>query len=494
MNDLSTPQARAIELQCRQIIDGHAHRPILRDSDIRYWVREVVKMHGEMAVWHAARAGGFGGSEIGVLVRNHQGQRADHQSSAREIVLGKLLRILPDQDNGHLRRGNGNEDRHGQWFREKYAAVRDEEAFNKLKTSAGPRPWMRYSPDEVVLIPAEGPNPSLDGRHLVRVLGDYKAPSRVDETTDEISFQYACQLHQGAIICAYNGIHLDMLMLSQFDWAGWRLKDDVIPYDPELARQIMAAGDAYWDCVMRAEVPPYITRPIFEGEAKLREEWLEKSNRLAQMLALKKALETEIESIQVPMKEDLAKMRMSGTRMTIGELSFNTVSKVDHEKVEEEVAKVAEQSYETTVKALLKKGASPSYDADAMARTLKSMGVPLKQFAKHKYDDAKVYEFAKAHGLDPDAFATEEIRMSPSDALRSEAEKFIRATYGVSAQEQEQEQEQEQAEENVTAEGAVADSSDPCEQPGAAAAATGAEEPGRAGTEPERRVPRPVYA
>lgn len=417
-----------IEAKCVAIIDAHAHRDVLREADIRSWVKDVVGTHGELALWHAARAGGFGGSEIGVLVRNHQGHRADHQNSAHDIVEGKLLRRVPDGETGHLRRGHENEPRHAQWFYDKYRAVRDDAAFEGLSHAIGVRPWMRYSPDELALIPIGEPNPHLGGRTFARWLIDYKAPSQVEEA-EEVAFQYACQLHQGALVCAQAGIHLDGLMLSQFSWAGWTLKDDHIPYDPELSRQILRAGDFYWDHVMRADVPRYVNRPRFDRENEVRKEWEERGIRIAQLTAMSKALQVQLDVEASELKEHLARYRMAGTKMTLGELSVNVIAKVDHDKVTQSLP---EKDFEAAAQALLKKGASASYDEDAMARHLRGMGVNLKQFAKSRYDDAKVYDYALETGLDADAFIKEEIRLAPSAGLIEQARETVRAMFGAS--------------------------------------------------------------
>ena len=425
-----------IRAKCHAIIDGHLHREVLREDDIRSWVAEVVGLHGEMAVWHAIRAGGFGGSEIGVLCRNFLGHRADHQNSAHDIVEGKLLRRIPDEESGHMRRGHDNEPRHAEWFYRKYSAVRDEEAFKTLSAATGVRPWMRYSPDELALLPADEPNPALGGRRLLRFLADYKAPSVVDPSP-EVAFQYAAQLHQGAMICAKAGIHLDGLMLSQFDWAGWQIKDDAIPYEPELARLILQAGDHYWEHVLRGEVPRYVVRDRFKDEEALRKEWSERGTRIAQMKAMAKALLDQIDVELEPLQELLKQTRLGDTRLALGDLNLMAVTLVDQEKVHGFLSELVERSTlaggasPLQVADFLKKGASITYDADAMAKHLRSQGVDLKPFRKMKFDDVKVFDTLLEHGQDPEQFMTEQLRMSPAKGLTEQAAEVVKATYGI---------------------------------------------------------------
>lgn len=416
----------AVRARCLEVIDRFKHRDALREDDVRHWVREVVGVHGEAAIWHAVRASGFGGSDIGVLVRNHQGHRADHQASAHDIVMSKLLRSLPDEDSGHLRRGHENEPRHAQAFYAKYGCFRDVEAFEALSAAQGPRAWMRYSPDEVVLMASARPNPSLGGRKVVRVLADYKAPSKVEEG-DEIAFQYSCQLHQGAMICAKAGIHLDGLLLSQFDWAGWRLKDDRVDYSPELARMILAAGDHYWGFVMAGQVPPYILTPKFDRQDEFVERFGAQAQRLAQILAVAKVFDDEAKSEAQVIKQALQDVRLAGTRLQMGDLTVTAVGILDHGKVAEALDKLGVTPAERA--SLRKGGGETSYDAERMVEKLRELGVDPDQFRNDKFDGERVYRFLAQRGMDPESLMSEQVRMKTSAHLKDQAQEVLRLTY-----------------------------------------------------------------
>jgi len=199
----------ALERRVWDIVDRLPQREAIRTADATAWVDDVVAKHGEAALWHATRLGGFGGSEIGVLIRNRHGERADHGASAHDIVEAKLMRRAPLEETSHLRRGHENEDLHAQRFWAKWGAVRDVAAYEALKNAKGSHPWMRYSPDDVVRMPLRV-DVGDDGRPVfVRTkqasllwLIDYKAPSQVDASA-RIAMQYAAQLHQGQS-CAQN--------------------------------------------------------------------------------------------------------------------------------------------------------------------------------------------------------------------------------------------------------------------------------------------------
>jgi hypothetical protein len=285
---------------------------------------------------------------------------------------------------------------------------------------------MRYSPDELVLMPVDQPNPALQGQRLARWLVDYKAPTVVDES-EEVKFQYACQLHQGALICAKLGIHLDGLMLSQFDWAKWELKDDHIPYDPEMSRMILAAGDHYWDYVLRGDVPDYVCRPRFEGEAELRKTWEDKANLVARLKAMGKAIEDALKPQEQALREHLEQFRVAGLRCTVGDLSISAFGSVDLDAL---CQVLPDEQAEQILQGLAKKGTSTSFDSKAMESALRQRGVPMKQFARASLDEAKVYEWAVSNKLDPETFIKETIRFSPNEDLKQRARDSVRQAFG----------------------------------------------------------------
>jgi hypothetical protein len=408
---LTSEQADAIRAKCLEKIDGFLHRDVLREDDVREWLREVVGTHGEAAVWHATRAGGFGGSDIGVLVRNFQNVRADHQASAHDIVAAKLLRSVPGMDTGVLRRGHFMEPIHSGFFCEKWAAVRDEEAFASLTAATGVRVWQRYSPDEMVLIPRDTPNPHLGGRMVDRVLADYKAPTIVDES-DEIKFQYACQLHQGATICAHAGIHLDGLMLSQFNWAGWTIKDDFIEYDAELAGQIVRAGDFYWDHVMRGDLPPYVLKEKLHDDAFIRK-WAMKAQILACVRAIEAALRARGDVIADEMKAELIKLRMGDSRLEIGDLKISAAKTVNLGEVLKHLTPAEIES--------LQKGGTLELDEDKVKAALLEKGVDLETVRTRKVDPERAYQLLVSRGLDADSLVVEQPRMTIAKHLKEAA-------------------------------------------------------------------------
>jgi hypothetical protein len=392
---------KAITEKVWAIVNALPHREAILESDARFWVDEVVQKYGDLAIWHATRAGGFGGSQIGALVRNRLGERADHGQSARDIVAGSLLRKLPDDPNGPMRRGVAMEPQHRRWFQEKYAARRDADGFKTLSQSVGKRQWMRYSPDDLVFIPQHDEQNNVVGHK--RTLVDYKAPSSIDASA-RVSFQYVCQLHMGRIVCESNGVPIDEMMLSQFDWANWELKDDQVPHVAELDGLIEDAGDHYWAFVQRGELPDYIRKPRLEGEDKLRESLGHQSLKMARLRSIVSAAEKHIEAFEGLIKPEVAKFRLGGSKVQLEGIAYTASPKFAGDEV-------AKHLPVEIINALpLQKRSSSAYDSDAMLKKLKSLDVDVKQFIKPgNLDPESLYDALVAHGADADALMTEQL-------------------------------------------------------------------------------------
>lgn len=394
-----------------QIVNGLPQREAILEGDARHWVGEVVGEYGELAIWHATRAGGFGGSQIGALVRNHVGQRADHEQSAHAIVEGALLRRLPDEPNCHMRRGIAMEPMHRPQFYAKYGAVRDDKGFATLSKSVGLRPWMRYSPDDLVFMPQGGALRA--GRWLI----DFKAPSLADQS-ERVSFQYVCQLHMGRLVCEHNGVPINGLLLSQFDWANWQLKDDQVGYLPQLDDMIIAAGDHYWEYVLRGEVPPYVRRPKLDPDA-FGADVRDAAMRMARLKALQTAIEKHVEELDKTVKEALSKHQFGGSALALNGITFTAVPKPDMEKIRAAVPA------EVLATVPLKKG-KRRYDEDAMAGKLTELGQNLAQFAlPGNMDNEALYAALCDAGLDADALMGEQIRGTVDKKLGEEVNAWL---------------------------------------------------------------------
>lgn len=437
-------------------IDALPQREQILDSDARIWVDGVVGNYGELAIWHATRAGGFGGSQIGALVKNFMGERADHEASAHDIVAGALLRKLPDVPNGHMRRGIAMEPQHRRWFHEKYGSIRDEAGFLTLSKSVGPRAWMRYSPDELAMMSIS----AFQGRILI----DFKAPSEVEHESN-VAFQYTCQLHMGRMVLVHNNLPVDGLMLSQFDWKNWALKDDVVPYIPELDDLIMKAGDHYWDYVMRGELPAYVHKARLENESQLREQLSGVSIRLASLKALKTLIDGHIEGFEAQVKPEIAKFQLGRSKAVLEGITYSATP------VFEKAAVLEKLPLEVFEALPLSGNSTKAFDDKAMLARLKELGEDVKKFAKPgSVDSDALYEAMLAHGIDADALMTERLVGRVDKKLVADVKSWFEREFSGLVPEQ------------VNLEGS------------AAAGLLPSEQDGREGHEVSPYVPRPVTA
>lgn len=402
------------------IIDRLPQREAIVDADARAWVADVVPRYGDMAIWHATRAGGFGGSQIGALVRNFAGQRADHEQSAHDIVAGALLRKTPDEPNGHMRRGIAFESMHRQWFYEKYGAVRDERGFKVLSESVGAKPWMRYSPDDLVLV--------QQGDVCLRKLIDFKAPSQVDQSAS-VAFQYACQLHMGRLVCENNDVRVDAMQLSQFDWANWCLKDDDVPLVPGLSDLLIQAGDHYWDFVLRGEIPPYVYKPRLAEEQVLRDKLNEPASRLAYLKAIVSSLDKKMKVVEAQVLPELQKYHIGGARLKLDGISYAASPVFDEAKIRALSPDVL--SEEALASVPLKGGSTKRYDEDAMLAALRAQQIDVKQFLKPgSLDGEALYQVLSDSGIDADALMGEQIRGTVDKKLSEQVNAWVERTFG----------------------------------------------------------------
>ena len=349
------------------------------------------------------------------------------------------MRKAPTETSGHMTRGHENEEPHARRFYVKYGASRDEQAFEALKAAQGKRAWMRYSPDDVVQMPvvlrpdANGVfRPSLNHGKPLRWLIDYKAPSRIEES-DEIAFQYACQLTQGAILCAETGIDLDGMMLSQFDWANWQLKDDAVLWDQSLGELVLDAGDFYWQHVLSANVPSYIRTPELDGVDGLKSTYAAAAEMFANVSALAAAAKLRADEIRKVLLSPVEGTKLAGQKITFS-MAGETMTMSGKRMLDREMAvKVF------TEEQLLAVSSKTGYDADAMARVLRELNVDTKQFRTYELDSVKVYAKASELGFDADALVVEQITMAPAKAVKQQMVDFIDQNYPLSAAQVERE-------------------------------------------------------
>lgn len=423
------------------MVDELPQRDAIDMSDARSWVDQIFLVDPDRAEWHMTRASGVGGSEIGGLVRNYMGYRANFEFSAHDWAREKLLKDLPVPTTGHMMRGIQNERAHAERFYRETGAKRDKEAFKLLSNHKGSLRWMRYSPDDVVNMPASaafGIEKAGDKPIKGKVLVDYKAPNVIDDS-EEISFQYACQLHQGAILLDELGIQLSGILLSQYDWANWRLKNDVIPISSDLKSIIIETGNHYWDCVLRGEIPNYIRKPMLE----MSPETLEAHSKLAEKYQLIAAIQSELDKmVKETRGQIVSSLNLDETRFGSSKLKFNsglsiTASpKFDDAKARELLTPEQAARCISTKKTT----AAPTYDIDAMFQKFVELNIDPAQFVIRPLDAEAVYSELEQAGIDPELIVTEQMRFTVSKPVKEQAKAWVDENFRQSDESAEQQE------------------------------------------------------
>jgi hypothetical protein len=195
---------------------------------------------------HLRRLGGFGASEIGVLVGERRGDYSPFMT-ARELVARKLLLERPPPADNHLRRGIVMEPLVRAEFLRRSGAIRRADLTQQVATHTPTRwPWMQATPDDL-----------LDINGVLGVV-DYKVPA---EPLADLSLAQKCQLHQIRLLAEDLGLPIRWQAIIA--WNHPRGGPDVFlcEHDPALAQALIDAGEHYWrHHVLTGELPPWPVR------------------------------------------------------------------------------------------------------------------------------------------------------------------------------------------------------------------------------------------
>lgn len=404
-------------------IDQLPQRDVIEMDDINQWVKYMLHVMPNEALWHVTRLTGIGGSEVGALVKNFLGHPADFMFSAHDWAELKLLRRHPEPSGGALKRGHDIEPIHRSYFHSMYSMSRDNLAYNTLNQShAKERPWLRYSADDLVVVTkpvmVDFDEDILEiekGRFLI----DYKSPTTISKN---LPFQYACQLHQGAIIAEDSGIDLSATILSQWDWQNWKPHNQLVPISHELKDLIKRAGDYYWDMVLNGQVPSRIYSKQFKLDPKVREDWTETVHYLGMLNALKTQIEKQATDVR---KEIETALQLDQHRLQSQKIEFkdvlriSAVSGIDEEKILKALS--PEEIEEVSVK-----DSRTRYDTPALVRHAKEVGIDVSQFRiPTRIDPEKSLSKLAEKGLNPDEFISESIRFTTDKTLAAQANLWV---------------------------------------------------------------------
>ena len=195
---------------------------------------------------HLRRLGGFGASEIGVLVGERRGDYSPFMT-ARELVARKLLLEHPTPADEHQRRGLVMEPLVRAEFLRRSGAVRRTDLTQPVAAHTPTRwPWMQATPDDF-----------LDINGVLGVV-DYKVPA---EPMTELELGHRCQLHQIGLLAEDLGIPVGFRAIVAWNHRRGGPEVFLCTRDPALEQEIIAAGEHYWNGhVLTGELPDWPTR------------------------------------------------------------------------------------------------------------------------------------------------------------------------------------------------------------------------------------------
>lgn len=253
-----------------------------RIEEVAMWLEKSYRENPEKTFWHVVRAGGIGGSDMGVLYAATEGDQGQSPfQTNRDIIKSKLFRVPIGEDSIHTSRGTrmegyvkdlflkdlaiGNiventlsaeeksEQRNNAEKNPLYGAksILDEKMEMAFTTFYDPEhPWLNGNPDEIIMKP--------DGKI---VIVDYKAPVNVESTIPDY---YLAQVHHYGIIFKKQFPELadkvESVALASFNYReGAEVIYKEVPFDSEIERKVLEIGDKYWnDYVMKDVLPKSI--------------------------------------------------------------------------------------------------------------------------------------------------------------------------------------------------------------------------------------------
>lgn len=208
----------------------------------------------EMLRWHIRRLSGIGGSDMSALYCEYTGGFYPF-AGADNIVKEKLCISTPNDSTGDTMRGNIMEpfiERSFLLKMSKFGLVRYQEAFDKLaefEANGGwkEHPWVKSGPDGVY----------LDNSGKVWLV-DFKCPSEhasVDDMMKDPPDYYRAQIAQYKLHLEKAGIKIDRTALVPFSIKEMSAYVSEFVVDPEMERNVLAAGDYYWQHVLENKLP-----------------------------------------------------------------------------------------------------------------------------------------------------------------------------------------------------------------------------------------------
>lgn len=362
----------------------------LSDSRIQRYVKRLTEL-GLDIEWHCRRLSGFGGSEVGALLRHGYGAffdaPGDSFRSAGEIVAEKLLSQLPRPSTPQAQRGTDIEALTREVFRRKYNALPCEEGFTTSRQHSRIKA-MRGNIDDAVLVGDKA------------ILVDYKSSQH---TYAERPFDYVAQAHHYGAIARSNSFSFSKALI-----VGIHAPEDVLQGLAKIARERNENPDQFefWvDALVTRGVPGVElklypvnldTRLMSVIEATVSQIW--EQNVLAGKLLVNEG------SISLPeeTQQEVDVLMGSSSRLLALKSAITQQMASNNQKLQRVLLGVDHKKLAFTKKHPINIGARTSMDAEAAIAALEAQGVDLDSIKSpsNKRDVKKLEEAFVALGGD----------------------------------------------------------------------------------------------
>lgn len=412
----------------REILASLPQAGVIEQPDAERWLRSIMRYHAPRSLWHAKRLGGFGGSEIGAVIRGLKGIDESGFSTLDRVVEQKLMKRLPEFETIHMKRGNVLEHLARLAFLYRYKAQRDEaatQAVANAKSRSGYE-WLVGNPDDYVLI---------NGR---RFLTDYKVPSSFDE---EVAFDYSAQLHHYDLLGQMAQVKAEGMILAKLDLApefanslveripkmsdqdlhdmaqfiaradmpGMRIVGIMVERSRPMQLDILDCGSTAWsDFVLQGVVPPKFKGELVELDDSAILAVGQYQHQYAMAKSGIKYLTSVVEAATAGITARLDGVSIEGKELPLSLVKINN-NTVDKERVIEEAQSLGAKPEEI--------GESPGYSVVALLEEIKRLnGDPeaahLKAEPVPQFDKAK--DYLKALGVDAGQFKAQGVSLRMS--------------------------------------------------------------------------------
>ncbi|KXS55567.1 MAG: hypothetical protein AWU57_16 [Marinobacter sp. T13-3] len=419
----------SLRLQVKRVVDALPQRKMIADETAERWIDGIIKRDPERAVWHAKRAGGLGGSEIGELVAVAAGLPTTY-STLEEISRQKLLLDFPMRENEHMARGTAMEPlaQKVYWKTSGDTSVLDDPDVAKAFEEGHPEhEWLVGNPDEVA-----------ECRRVGRVITDFKVRNNLDPE-DGAKLVNVCQLHWYGVL--YEGHFkeppagyklgeldiptqmIDSLMaednpdfdalaetIASVNRPGFGIQTRFMPHNPNLAAHMVRLGEQFWNTYVMTGTPYQSPRPskpenlTKEDDATMREALNEFIRfKIAEGVSKQASTDYRQKAIEIGEKYELKEWPFEVPGLSAGyKKMFNANRAANYLIAKQGVSRADLQKPSDTL------------DTDAAMQVLKNNGLLDDSLFKPSWDTKSVKAALKQHGISATEFEEQTFRAGVS--------------------------------------------------------------------------------